>query len=596
MKTHNFVQGSPEWLAYRLDHDNASEAAAVLGLSKTTTRNELLHAKHTGLGKEFSSWVQRNVLDYGHEVEALVRPLVEAIIGEDLYPMTCSDGRLSASLDGLTIGEDIAFECKQWNAEISAQVAAGVMPEQHIPQCQQILMVTGAGKLIFAVGDGTPENLLTLDVYPDPAWFERIRAGWAQFAIDLAAYTPPVVVIEAVGRAPETLPALHIEVTGMVTASNIAEFKATALGAIKSVNRDLQTDQDFADNAKAIKWCADIESRVKAAKEHTLGQTATIDAVFRAMDEISAEARNVRLELEKLDKARKDAVRLEIVQAGRAALAEHVTALNARLGKPYMPAVNADFAGAIKGRRSIEGLHDAVDTLLANTKIEASATADRIHANLTTLRELASNHAFLFTDAAQIVLKAPDDLAALVKLRIAEHQAAEEKKAEELRERIRKEEQQKLVREQEAQAALARRLADSEKREQGRQAEIARAALQFHAAQESRAADEPDVQAFPALVDLPVDISPAAQPEPIQVVQVASFDRPAPADRGATLRLGEINACLAPIALTAEGLASLGFTPVATNKNAKLYRASDLQAIGAALMAHIASVCQLQAA
>ena len=63
------------------------------------------------------------------------------------------------------------------------------------------------------------------------------------------------------GRAPEMLPALRIEVTGKVTASNLAEFKQTALAAIGSVNRDLRTDADFADAEKAVKWCGEVESR-----------------------------------------------------------------------------------------------------------------------------------------------------------------------------------------------------------------------------------------------------------------------------------------------------------------------------------------------
>lgn len=489
----NLVQGQSNWLAYRLDHDNASEAAAMLGLSKTTTRTELLHMKHTGLGKEFSDWVQRNVLDYGHEVEAKVRPLVEAMIGEDLYPVTCSDGRLSASLDGLTMSEEIAFECKQWNAEIAAQVAAGIMPEQHVPQCQQILMVTGAEKVIFAVGDGAPESLLTLDVYPDPAWFERIRAGWAQFHEDLAVYVPAVVKAEAVGHTPETLPALRIEVTGMVTASNLADYKAHALAVFAGINRELKTDQQFADADKVVKWCSDVEARLAAAKQHALSQTESIDALFRTIDDISAEARRVRLELDKLVKARKEAVRGEIVAGGIVALREHVAALNVRLGKPYMPSVTADFAGAIKGKRTIESLNDAVDTMLANTKIEASATADKVQRNLATLHELAADHAFLFADTSAIVLKQPDDLTMLVKSRIAEHQRKEAARIEAEREKIRKEEVARLEREKVEADAKTRR--EAEAAEHARLAEESRikaqaAAVELKAAQLSPAGAE----------------------------------------------------------------------------------------------------------
>ena len=72
MKTHNLVQGSKEWDEFRTKHFGASEAAAMLGLSRQLSRNDLLLYKKTGKSKEYSDWVQENILDYGHEVEAPV--------------------------------------------------------------------------------------------------------------------------------------------------------------------------------------------------------------------------------------------------------------------------------------------------------------------------------------------------------------------------------------------------------------------------------------------------------------------------------------------------------------------------------------------
>ena len=48
MKIHQLTQGSDEWAAFRLMHHGASEAAAMMGLSKKTTRSELLHMKRDG--------------------------------------------------------------------------------------------------------------------------------------------------------------------------------------------------------------------------------------------------------------------------------------------------------------------------------------------------------------------------------------------------------------------------------------------------------------------------------------------------------------------------------------------------------------------
>ncbi len=125
MQIHDLIQGTDAWHQFRLDHDGASEAAAMLGLSSKVKRNELLHMKHTGIAKEFSDWVQENILDHGHEVEALARPIVEHIIGDDLYPVTCSDGRLSASCDGLVMSDSHGWEHKQWNAKLAAAAQVG---------------------------------------------------------------------------------------------------------------------------------------------------------------------------------------------------------------------------------------------------------------------------------------------------------------------------------------------------------------------------------------------------------------------------------------------------------------------------------------
>src|SRR5687768_9563227 len=126
---HRLVQGSDAWHQFRLEHFGASEAAAMLGLSKKVTRTELLHMKSTGTAREFSDWVQKNILDYGHEVEALTRPIIEEEFGIDLYPVTCSDGLPSASCDGLTLCESDAFEHKQPNKELVASVKAGIVPD-----------------------------------------------------------------------------------------------------------------------------------------------------------------------------------------------------------------------------------------------------------------------------------------------------------------------------------------------------------------------------------------------------------------------------------------------------------------------------------
>ena len=478
-------QGSQEWLAYRVEHDNASEIAAVLGLSKTTTRSELLQMKHTGLGKEFSDWVQHNVLDYGHEVEAKVRPLVEAMIGEDLYAVTCSKGRLSASLDGLNMSDEIAFECKQWNAQIADQVASGIMPEQHMPQCQQILLVTGAKKLIFAVGDGTPENLLTLDVFPDTVWFDQIIAGWAQFHIDLAAYVPIDIKEMPTAEVTVALPALFIHAKGEITTSNMKEYGIALTVKLKAIRAIvLVDDQDFSNAKEAAKQLRESIESARLAKAAMLSQTVTVGEAALMIDAWCEDMRKTALQLEK-DVEREDkAKKVAMIARAKDLYETHIRALDAEIKPASLSLVAPAFAEAIKNKRSFASMQDAVDTELARAKIVSNESARHIRASLACLEDDGAGYEFLFHDSLALINKQPDDLKLLVKSRIAEHRAAEVAREEAQRQRIQVEEQakaekaarEKLAREQQeadAKRQLEERLATAQQGEDARQAAIA---------------------------------------------------------------------------------------------------------------------------
>lgn len=459
MKTHKVTQGSAEWHALRANYRTASEAPVMMGASKQMKRTELLHAKKTGLDRDISWWVQKYLFDKGHEAEALARPILEGRIGEDLFPVVGTEGDLLASLDGCTMMGEIVFEHKMWNEQLAADVRAGDLDAHYYWQLEQQLLVSGAEKVIFVCSDGTEDNFVSMEYFPVNGRAAKLVAGWKQFEVDLEAYEPTEAVVEAVGKTPDALPALRIEVTGMVTASNLEQFKAHSLAVFSAINTDLQTDQHFADAEKTVKWCGEVEERLEAAKQHALSQTETIDALFRTIDEISEQARRKRLELDKLVKARKVAIREEIVLKAKAALRDHLDKINTSFGgKVRLPEIPADFAGAIKGKKNIASLRDAADSELARAKIEASQIGDGIRANLESLRSLAVDHAFLFNDAQQIVLKNNDDLVALIKVRINEHKQAEEAKELAQRERIRAEESAKL-----AAAAEAEQVAEAEK-------------------------------------------------------------------------------------------------------------------------------------
>jgi putative phage-type endonuclease len=553
-------QGSPAWHAARAKHLCASEAAAALGLSKYSTRDELLRQKATGLTEEVSPAKQR-IFDAGHQAEALARPIAEGIAGTEFFPVVATrevDGMpLLASFDGIDLMDELIWENKLLNQSLVQQVQAGDLEPHYWLQLEHQLLVSGASRALFTTSDGTTEGTHPLWYESKPERRAQLIAGWKQFAADLAAYVPPEAKpAPVVGKTPDNLPALLIQVTGAVTASNLPEFKAHALEVFKGINRTLTTDQDFATAESTVKWCADVESRLAAAKEHALSQTATIDELFRTIDDISAEARRTRLELDKLVKARKEEIRGEIVAGGITALREHIAQLNAAMPMNYMPQVPADFAGAIKGKRTVESLRGAVNDELARAKIEASNIATRIHANVKTLE--ASG--LVVPDAATLVLKAPDDLAAI----IATRKAAEQQRQDAIRAEI----AEKLQR-----AQLAKQAEQA-------QAEIAQAAQSGTLAAPVAADLGTLVQEKHAEAVAGLDAQ-----QVIGTAQRAAAATPAARTSVPTLRIGTIKERLQHMSVTAEDLRALGFEPAGRERAAPLYHDDDFPAICEAIAA-----------
>lgn len=455
MKTISLVQGTPEWHAHRATSRNASEAAAMLGFSNNTTRSELLRMRATGSEKEFTDWVKANIIDKGHEVEAAARPAVEEIVGESLYPATATtdDGYLSASFDGVTMDEALFWECKSFNQQLAAYIEANNdLPDTHWPQVEQQFMVSMADKGLFTLADADGNVRLQHWYESRPERQAQLLAGWKQFDEDLANYVhvapEPVVVAAPI----VDLPAVSVQVSGQIAViDNFELFEAALRDFVENrLIRKPETDQDFADLDTQIKSLKKAEAALDAAETHMLAQVSSIDAMKRTKDMLHKLARDNRLMAEKLLEAEKVNRRVAIQDEGKKAYAEHVEALNKRLGKPYMPALPVDFVGVTKGLKSMDSAKDRVATELARAKIAANEVADRIDMNLKSLRELAADHAFLFSDTAQLVLKPNDDLVNLIKLRISEHKAAEQAKLDAERERIRAEEEAKAKAEAEA--------------------------------------------------------------------------------------------------------------------------------------------------
>ena len=460
MITVNHQQGSPEWLAYRRTTFNASEAAGAMGESRKIKRNELLALVSTGTDKEVSDWVQRNLFDKGHAAEAKARTIIEDMIGEELYPVVGYievDGmRIGASFDGITADADTGFEHKLWNESLAAQVRDCSVADNpdYFWQLEQQCLVGGLSRVLFVCSDGTEDRFESMTYEPRPGRAEKLIAAWRQFRDDVAAYKPRVDAPAVVASPVETLPAINYRLDGTSLTSNIADYREAAMMLVERSKAPLVTDQDFADREALCKAFGEAEKRIEVMCKQVLGEIEDVAEFDRQLRDIGAMFRAARLAGEKLVESEKKARRLAIQQGAEKALADHIASASRRLaGRVKLPVIAADFVGAMKGKRTIASLQDAVDTLLAKTKIEVNAFVDGIHENLTEFDKIADGFQLLFADLDAIVRKPAEDFAAVVKSRIAEHQEKEKARLEAERERIRREEAERIAREQAAEAA-----------------------------------------------------------------------------------------------------------------------------------------------
>jgi putative phage-type endonuclease len=430
---HDLQQGTAAWHQYRATKLNASDAPAMMGVSPYKKREQLLAERKTGYTPEVDAETQKR-FDRGHQYEADIRPSIEAAYGIELYPVTLSrlvDGLdLSASFDGLTMDNGIVFEHKSLNDELRQAHARGELPEHYRYQLEQQLLVSGAKMAIFVASKGSMDDALIWDYEPDAETQSRLLAGWKRFQQDLETFEPPKTEAKPVGVAPESLPYLQIELSGAVVASNIVQFRDSAIQVFRGINKNLVTDDDFASADKTVKWCASVEEKLKAAKERAQAQMADVDAVFRAVDEIAAEARTVRLELEKLVKARKDEIRQSIIMVATKKYNDTYGKATEEFGfKP--DATPPNFITAVKGLKTVVSVQAAVDTELRLAEIALETVCKRLAENKAWFDANHKDDKTLFPDLPTLLHKDAETCRALVFARIETRKAEEARRAAE---------------------------------------------------------------------------------------------------------------------------------------------------------------------
>ena len=174
------------------------------------------------------------------------------------------------------------------------------------------------------------------------------------------------------------------------------------------------------------------------AKDAMLEQTITIGAAARMIDAWHEDLRITALKLEKDVEREKDAKKLAIISASALAYRAHVESLEAETRPIPLNVPKPDFAVVMKGKRLVSAWQDAVNTVLANAKIEADAVAKDIRAKQAWFFQNDNDPScvswmFLFSDLQQIIYKPMNDFKLLVTTRIEAHKKADAEKIERIR-------------------------------------------------------------------------------------------------------------------------------------------------------------------
>jgi putative phage-type endonuclease len=184
------VQGSDEWHRHRVLYRNASETAAVMGLSPWLTPYQLWELKTGRRTQEVNFAMQR-----GTELEPIARQAYEEETGRIMEPVVMLEGDYSCSLDGISFDGELILEVKcpfkGMDSDTWKLAAEGRIERHYDLQIQHQMMVSGARSCHFFVFDG--KKGLILEVLRNKKAFDEIRTAWDEFWKLIVADTPPPI-------------------------------------------------------------------------------------------------------------------------------------------------------------------------------------------------------------------------------------------------------------------------------------------------------------------------------------------------------------------------------------------------------------------
>ena len=400
MKILDVQQGSSEWHAARLSKFTASEAPAMMGCG-WITRDQLLCQKKTGIEPEISESQQR-LFDKGHEAEAEARKIFEEILEQPLYPVTALSDEypnLLASMDGITLDEEVIFEHKLYSENLAEQVRTHDLEPKYYWQLEQQLLVAQAKYVIFVVSDGTKEKMLDLCYSSVPVRRDQLIEGWKQFEKDLETYIPPAAPV--IAASVDQVPMLIVQSNGFTLTTNLDQIQAWHQLIKDKCAGELETDQDFADRELLIKAIKKAEPTIEQAYQQVIGASGNVSLILNALNDMKGSLRRLRLDGEKLITAKKDQIKQGILSIYATEVEQHLIAGNKKLSEllgatVIIPIEKMEITNALitetKGKRTLESFKSAASAAAAQLKVGANLFHMRANENIVLFKDWASHN------------------------------------------------------------------------------------------------------------------------------------------------------------------------------------------------------------
>ncbi len=137
-----------DWLNYRKKGVGASDVPAILGVCPYRSRKQIFYDKVMNESSSKGNFIT----DWGHKVEATIRPVIELHTNLDFPPVNAehlSKEYLKCSLDGYNFEKEIVWEMKMVGAKKYLMLEKGSIPENFLFQINYQLFVTQSDEALL---------------------------------------------------------------------------------------------------------------------------------------------------------------------------------------------------------------------------------------------------------------------------------------------------------------------------------------------------------------------------------------------------------------------------------------------------------------